>query len=145
MLSGLPLSSAWAGRVSPAAQRPPFVVFFSIVGHQTRTTTVGHHVGQAASVISTSRVQGRAHGGWAGRAAASQPAPPAGGTVMHVGRSAVHRIIGRVLSSYRQRRRRAFGVGSSRGEITTLGLRAQIAVLEPAQDGWWGWGGSRAS
>lgn len=31
-------------RISPAARRPPFVVFFSIVWAQTRTTTDGHHV-----------------------------------------------------------------------------------------------------
>lgn len=40
----------WEAQVSPATRRPPFVVFFSIVGAQTRTTTDGHHVKERNNV-----------------------------------------------------------------------------------------------
>ena len=87
--------------VSPAARRPPFVVFFSIVGAQTRTTTNSHH-DVHTSPFST-RLQSPL-GELPGGAPLCQPAPPAGGTVMQYWSLMRHRIIGRFLSSSKEAR-----------------------------------------
>lgn len=164
----------WAHRgrgevaVSPAAQRPPFVVYFSIVWAQTRTTTEGHHVGCKRASFRLSLSHTHIRFGAAGRVPVS-PHPPQEARSCNYGRSCAvgllvvfyhHPGTQCARHTFKCERERASGrngrgafvanktrtIGnrqnthvhaqlhshvSSRGEITNVGIDAQIAVLEP--------------